>query len=83
MAYIVLGEYPDCRLVKISANVARNDYNWKEEFYCPDGELYWRRYKDGNPEGRIAIDVSEYQNNIDWPAMQTLIRICRVRLMQE
>ncbi len=70
MAYIVLGEYPDCRLVKISANVARNDYNWKEEFYCPDGELYWRRYKDGNPEGRIAIDVSEYQNNIDWPAVK-------------
>lgn len=69
-AYIVLGTYPDCRLVKISANVERNDFNWKEEFYCPEGELYWKRYKDGVPEGRIAIDVSEYQNNIDWEGVK-------------
>ena len=65
-AYIVIGTYPDAQLVKISPNVERNDYKWAEEFYCPDGELYWRRYKDGVPEGRIAIDVSQYQANIDW-----------------
>ena len=65
-AYIVIGTYPDAQLVKISPNVERNDYKWAEEFYCPDGELYWKRYKDGKPEGRIAIDVSQYQANIDW-----------------
>lgn len=67
MAYIVVGEYPDnCILVKISANVERNDFNWEEDFYCAEGDLYWKRFKDGEPTGRIAIDVSEYQYDVDW-----------------
>ena len=66
MAYIVLGEYPDFLLVKISANVERNDINWAEDFYCPEGGLYWKRFKDGQPTGKVAIDVSEYQYDIDW-----------------
>ena len=73
-AYIVLGTYPDARLVKISDKVERNDYNWTKEFFTPEGELYYKRYIDGDPNcptGRIAIDVSEYQNEIDWPAVKS------------
>ena len=69
-AYIVLGSYPDFLLVKISANVERNDINWEEDFKCAEGELYWKRFKDGKPTGKIAIDVSEYQHEIDWPKVK-------------
>ena len=69
-AYIVIGDYPDFMLVKISANVKRNDFNWEEEFRCEEGGLYWRRIRDGQATGRIGIDVSEYQKDIDWPKVK-------------
>ncbi|MBR6404143.1 MAG: Lyzozyme M1 (1,4-beta-N-acetylmuramidase) [Eubacterium sp.] len=65
-AYILIGEYPDCEYFKISANVAKNDYNWNEDFHTKDGGKYWYRFKDGKPVGKIAIDVSEFQKKIKW-----------------
>lgn len=65
-AYILLGEYPGCEMVKISPNVARNDIDWATEFYNAENELYFRRFKDGQAIGKIGIDVSEFQKNIDW-----------------
>ena len=65
-AYILIGTYPDCEMIKISANVERNEYNWSTDFYCDEGELYYSYFKDGEKQGRIAIDVSEFQKEIDW-----------------
>ena len=67
-AYIVFGDYldPNCEMFKISPNVARNDIDWGTEFYNAENELYFRRFKDGQPIGKIGIDVSEFQKNIDW-----------------
>ena len=65
-AYILIGTYPDCEMIKISANVERNEYNWSTDFYCDEGELYYSYFKDGEKQGRIAIDVSEFQKDIDW-----------------
>jgi len=71
MAYILFGTYPECEYVKISANVERNDYNWSEDFYVGDGELYYNYYKDGVASGKVGIDVSEYQGSIDWTAVKS------------
>ncbi|MBO5609308.1 MAG: glycoside hydrolase family 25 protein [Eubacterium sp.] len=67
-AYVVIGDYldPNCEFFKISPNVARNDIDWGTEFYNAENELYFRRFKDGQPIGKIGIDVSEFQKNIDW-----------------
>ena len=65
-AYIVMGTYPGCELIKISPNVARNDIDWATEFYNSPDELYFRRFKGGEPSGKIGIDVSEFQKTIDW-----------------
>ena len=66
MAYILIGEYPDCEYFKISDKVAKNDYNWNEDFHAKEGEKYWYRFKDGKPTGKLAIDVSEFQKKIKW-----------------
>ncbi len=66
MAYILIGKYPDCELIKISANVERNDYKWSEDFYVAEGKLYYNYYKDGEALGKPGIDVSEFQKQIDW-----------------
>ena len=80
-AYILLGEYPDCEMVKISPNVARNDIDWASEFYNSPDELYFRRFKDGEPIGKIGIDVSEHQNNIDWEKVKGAgVEVAIVRL---
>ena len=66
MAYILIGDYPDCEMIKISANVTRNDYNWAEDFYVAEGKLYYNYYKNGEALGKPGIDVSEFQKDIDW-----------------
>jgi len=65
-AYILFGEYPDCEYYKISPNVARNDFDWNKDFYVNSGGLYYSYFKDGENKGRVGIDVSEFQGNIDW-----------------
>lgn len=65
-AYILFGEYPDCEYYKISPNVSRNDFDWNADFYVNSGGLYYSYFKDGEDKGRVAIDVSEFQGNIEW-----------------
>ena len=65
-AYILFGEYPDCEYYKISPNVSRNDFDWDNDFYVNSGGLYYSYFKDGEDKGRVGIDVSEFQGNIDW-----------------
>ena len=65
-AYIMFGTYPDCEFYKISDKVARNDYDWENDFYVPEGEAYYNYFKDGKRSGQIAIDVSEFNGDIDW-----------------
>lgn len=65
-AYIVFGTYPDCILFKVEPGVARDDYDFEHDFYVADGEDYLNYYKDGQKAGRVGVDVSEYQEDIDW-----------------
>ena len=69
-AYILIGDYPDCEYIKISANVSRNDYNWENEFYVDEKGLYYNHFKDGKKTGKIAIDVSEFQGVINWESVK-------------
>ena len=69
-AYILIGDYPDCEYYKISANVTRNDYDWNKDFYVDEKGLYYNYFKDGKKAGKIAVDVSEFQNSIDWESVK-------------
>ncbi|SNU04508.1 Lyzozyme M1 (1,4-beta-N-acetylmuramidase), GH25 family [Lachnospiraceae bacterium] len=81
MAYVLIGDYPDCEYYKISANVTRNDYNWGEDFYVDDGKLYYNYYKDGKALGKPGIDVSEFQHDIDWDKVKaTGMQVAIIRL---
>ena len=70
MAYILIGDYPNCEYIKISANVTRNDYNWNDDFYVDEKGLYYNYFKDGKKAGKIAVDVSEFQNTINWESVK-------------
>lgn len=65
-AYILFGTYPDCEYYKISPNVTRNDYDWENDFYVNSGGLYYSYFRDGVDQGKVAIDVSEFQQEIEW-----------------
>ena len=81
MAYVLIGDYPDCEYYKISANVTRNEYNWSEDFYVDDGKLYYNYYKDGKALGKPGIDVSEFQHDIDWEKVKaTGMQVAIIRL---
>jgi len=71
-AYIVFGEYPDYELYKIRSEFGRDDYDFEHDFYTGDGERYRNSHKDGvrTDNSRVAIDVSEYQGEIDWEAVK-------------
>lgn len=69
-AYVVFGTYPDCTLFKIEEGVARDDYDFAKDFYTAEGESYLNYYKDGQKAGRVGVDVSEYQEEIDWAAVK-------------
>ena len=80
-AYVLIGTYPDCEYYKISANVTRNDYNWENDFYVDEGKLYYNYYKDGKAAGKVAIDVSEHQGEIDWKAVSGVgIKVAMLRI---
>ncbi len=81
MAYVLIGDYPDCEYYKISANVARNDYNWEKDFYVDEGKLYYNYYKDGKASGKVAVDVSEFQRDIDWEKVKNAgVKVAIVRV---
>ena len=67
-AYILFGSYPDCDYYKISDKIARNDYDFENDFeYDDNGTTYFLYHmKDGKKASSVAIDVSEHQSTIDW-----------------
>lgn len=80
-AYVLIGNYPDCQYVKISANVTRNDYDWEKDFYVGDGQLYKNYYRDGKAAGKVGIDVSEHQGTVDWEKVKAAgIEIAMIRV---
>ncbi len=70
-AYILFGEYPDCTYFKVVEGVERDDLDFENDFYTKEGTSYMNYYPNGEKAGRVAIDVSEYQENIDWAAVKT------------
>lgn len=80
-AYVLMGSYPGCELIKISANVERNDIDWENDFYCDPGEIYYRRHRGEESIGKIGIDVSEFQGNIDWEKVKAAgIEVAIIRI---
>ena len=80
-AYILFGTYPDCEYYKISPNVARNEFNWSEDFYVNNDGLYYSYFKDGEDKGRVGIDVSEFQLDIDWEKVKAAgIKVAMIRV---
>lgn len=80
-AYVLIGTYPDCEYYKISANVARNEFNWSEDFYVNGGGLYYSYFKDGEDKGRVGIDVSEFQKEIEWDKVKAAgIKVAIIRV---
>ena len=65
-AYVLFGTYPDCSYYKVVAGVPRDDYDFENDFYTADGERYMNYYPDGKKSGRVAIDVSTYQKDVNW-----------------
>ncbi len=65
-AYVLFGTYPDCSYFKVVSGVKRDDYDFENDFYTKEGKAYMNYYPDGKKAGRVAIDVSEYQETIDW-----------------
>ena len=67
-SYILFGEYPDCEYYKISDKIARNDFDYINEFkYIDNGTTnFLYRIKNDEKVSKIAIDVSEHQSEIDW-----------------
>ncbi len=68
-SYILIGEIPDCQFYKIASEVPRNDYD-VEDFYIEDNSsaMYYHD-EDGNRLSTLAIDVSEYQQYVDWESL--------------
>ena len=69
-AYILFGTYPDCQYFKIVDSVKRADLDFENDFYTKEGTPYMNYYPDGKKSGRVAVDVSEYQETVDWAAVK-------------
>ena len=67
-AYLLFGTYPDCDYYKISDKIARNEYDFINDFeFVNSGTSEFLYYmQDGKKASSVAIDVSEYQGDIDW-----------------
>jgi GH25 family lysozyme M1 (1,4-beta-N-acetylmuramidase) len=79
-SYILIGNYPDCQYIKISANVPRNDYD-VENFYIEDDSEFMNYYVDGVKTARTAIDVSSYQGSINWSKVKAAgVDVAMIRL---
>ena len=49
----------------------RDDLDFENDFHEMKGKSYLNYYPDGKKAGRVAVDVSEYQETIDWAAVKT------------
>lgn len=64
-SYILIGEIPNVEYYKIAPGAPRNDYD-TEYFYMENGNEMYYHSDDGTRLTTIAIDVSEFQGDIDW-----------------
>ena len=70
-SYITVGDRPDCLFYKIASEVPRHHFNL-ENFYIEDDESVMHYHDDeGNKLSKIVIDISEYQQYIDWEAVKS------------
>ncbi|WP_281085759.1 GH25 family lysozyme [Eubacterium ruminantium] len=82
-AYVLFGEYPDCELVKISPNIERNNFDFENDFVYDDNGTtnFLYHVENGEKTSRVAIDVSDYQNEIDWKKVKNAgVSVAVVRL---
>ncbi len=68
-SYIIVGTPPDCQFYKIVQEIPRNDYD-KERFYIDYDDKMFYHDADGNAISTLAIDVSEFQSDINWAAVK-------------
>ena len=80
-AYIVLGTYPDCELIKISDKVAKNEIDWTTDIHVNSKGLYYSYFEGEEDRGKVGIDVSEFQHTIDWEKVSAVgIDIAMIRV---
>ena len=65
-AYILFGDYPECEYYKISDKIARNNYDFANDFAYDEKSSYLYYMSEGKKASSVAIDVSEHQAEIDW-----------------
>lgn len=79
-SYIIVGTPPDCQFYKIVTEIPRNDYD-NEMFYIDYDDKMFYHDADGNRASTIAIDVSEFQPDINWAAVREAgVRVVMIRV---
>lgn len=79
-SYIIVGTPPDCQFYKIVTEIPRNDYD-NEMFYIDYDDKMFYHDADGNRASTIAIDVSEFQTDINWAAVREAgVRVVMIRV---
>lgn len=79
-SYIIVGTPPDCQFYKIVTEIPRNDYD-NEMFYIDYDDKMFYHDIDGNRASTIAIDVSEFQTDINWAAVREAgVRVVMIRV---
>lgn len=79
-SYIIVGTPPDCQFYKIVTEIPRNDYD-NEMFYIDYDDKMFYHDADGNRTSTIAIDVSEFQTDINWKAVKEAgVRVVMIRV---
>ncbi len=68
-SYILIGEIPNCEFYKIASEVPRNDYDLENFYIEDDGSSMYYHDEDGNRLTTLAVDVSEFQQNVDWDSL--------------
>ena len=71
-SYILIGTIPDCSFYKIVKEVPRHNYTIQNIY--PDDDTGLKYYHDdaGNRQSKVVIDVSSYQENIDWETVKAM-----------
>ncbi len=79
-SYIIVGTPPDCQFYKIVTEIPRNDYD-NEMFYIDYDDKMFYHDAEGNRASTIAIDVSEFQPDINWAAVREAgVRVVMIRV---
>ncbi|MBQ9610694.1 MAG: glycoside hydrolase family 25 protein [Lachnospiraceae bacterium] len=68
-SYVLVGQYPDYEYYKIPSNVPRNDYE-TDSFFIEDDDFMYYHDDNAGKISHIAVDVSSYQENVDWDALK-------------